>query len=782
MVGVSAKPIALSLLGAMLFFFFLVFMIPLPQRLAYPPSRLIRYEDGQPAHVYLSTDDKWRLPVHVEKVDRRYVNALLSLEDKRFFNHGGVDLLAVLRAVSTNSRTGSVVSGASTITMQLVRIVEQRPRTIWSKVIEALRAVQLEARFSKKQILEFYLQFLPFGGNTEGLESASYALFGHSSEALSHFEISYLLSIPQNPGRYNPSKENEERIRAAVVYVSDRLYANGLLSTAELRQAQETKIPLTKRSFPRNIYHWSDYLSSKYNGEVDIESTIEKPVQDTVERILSIHQEDLRRKNIFNGAVVVIDNFSSEVLSAVGNFDFWDDEHGGQIQGFRIPRSPGSSLKPFIYALGIDGGHIMPSMLVEDIPIRFGGYEPRNYENTYNGLVSIESALVKSLNVPFVNLLQTLGVKRFNEFLSRGGISSLKEESGYYGLSMATGGVEVSLLELTNLYSIFRREGRFKQIRDLKEDYHDPGTSLLSPEASYLTGQAMQIRERPGFMNAALHLQIPDSIMWKTGTSQNHRDAWTIGSNSRYTVGVWLGNFDASPSWFLEGGRTAAPLLFDILRALSTNRNEEIPQPPGLIEIEVCSFSGRIPGPDCPDVKTVLVPQVSVHPESCPYHIAFAIDKETGYHLPPLERRGREWEEQIFLVLPSAVRLWIADKNFIAQEPPKTLPSSQQVNMKAVAPEITVPSHRSIYFLMPSVAAEDQEIPFSANADPSETELSWFVNGKFYGKSKPSERIWFFPELGEHKIRVLDSSGEYDEVVIEIKSVESIGQQTGQGN
>ena len=748
----------------------LAYIMPLPERLSVPASTVIQYRDQSPIYFFLSADDKWRLPVELKKVDPNYVKALLRFEDKRFFHHPGIDPFALARAALLNFRRDRIVSGGSTITMQLVRILEPRPRTYRSKIIECLAALQLETRMSKPQILNSYLQYLPFGGNIEGVESAAYAYFGHNAQALSPFEIAFLLSVPQDPGPRNPSKQNLKERKDAIGEIASRLCAEKIIRPQIVEEIKKTPLPAQFKPFPRNAAHAAVWLARKFPEKKIILTTLRKDLQQVAEKTLNSYREECNRQGVYNGSVVVIDNRTSEVLALVGNFDFWDNEHQGQVIGFLAPRSPGSTLKPFIYALAIDQTIALPSYLVPDIPMRFGGYSPKNYDDRFRGLVRLEDALAQSLNIPFISLLDKIKVEPFLSFLSDCGITTRSDQPGYYGLSIAVGALDVNLIELANLYAMLARQGEYLDYRVILSNEKRQTRAVLSPAATFLTVRALSIKDRPDFPYRREVAELPPQIHWKTGTSSGHRDAWAIGSNPEFTVGVWLGNFDTTPSIALTGGQLAGPILFDLLDALSNRaypENNPHIRPPGLAEVEVCAFSGYLPGKNCPEKKKVLAPISNLPSKTCPFHQNFQVDIKTGYYLPPACRNGRAWTDKTFVVLPATVRRWISDNQLMAPAPPSPLPECQYPATQT-PPKIVAPQSEAVYILIPGLNPNKQQIPLEAETSNRETELTWFVNGKFLAKAPAQQRVWMPPSPGMHQIRVVDYSGHFDQVDIKI--------------
>ncbi len=764
MAGVSRltrRRLALGFAGAcatLLALWLAAWLAPLPERLETAPSKVVYFEDGTTAHVYLAPDDRWRIHVPLDEVDPAYVAALLAFEDRRFFWHPGVDPAALVRAALSNLRAGDVVSGGSTLTMQLVRVLEPRPRTLRSKIVEAARAVQLELRFSKRTLLEYYLQFVPFGRNVEGVEAAALAYFGHRASALSSREIAILLAVPQQPTLRAPSPGNRARLQEAASAVADRLAPAGHARFAEVAEHGVRDVPESLRAFPRLAPHAARWMSEQLPSANALYTTLNRNVQLLAETMAARVRARARDAGIHNIAIVVADQKAGTIEALVGNFEFWDEAHGGQIGGFTVPRSPGSLLKPFIYALAIDRGIAIADSLITDIPVRYPGYAPRNYDGEFQGLVRLEDALAFSLNIPFVNLLEQVGVEPFLGFLHQAGVASLHAEPGYYGLSAAVGGIEITPLEVAHLYAGLARGGTFRRLAwRAAADRADPAR-LLSPGAAWLARQALSKRDRPDFPTRRDAGGTPPDIHWKTGTSFGNHDAWSAGSAGRHTAVVWMGNLDQTPSKALVGADTAAPVLFDVLEGLQGSRPPaHDPAPPDLTGVEVCSFSGRIPTPACPHRKLAWARKSAVPTEPCPYHAKLDVDRESGLALSPSCRAGRDYETRTFLNLPASVSRWMKDQSRSMPEAPSAAPFCATAG--AERPRIVSPTASQTAFLLPGIPADRQEIPLEAETKHPGGRLHWFVDGRFLGTIRADERLWWTPEPGDHELLVTDDSG-----------------------
>ncbi|QRO00381.1 penicillin-binding protein 1C [Archangium violaceum] len=762
---------ALSLLFLVLAVLCAAWLVPLPERLSESHSVLVEYRDGTPAHVFLAPDERWRVPTVLAEVDPAYVQALLALEDKRFHWHGGVDPLAIVRAAVTNVSRGRRVSGASTLTMQLVRVLEPRPRTLTSKLIESLRAAQLELWLSKEEILSAYLQFVPYGRNVEGVEAAALAYFGHRATHLSPAEMATLLAVPQNPNRRFPSPANAARLKVARDDVAQRLFdaralplgPEGARVTAEaaLAEVRATRVPERLTPFPREAPHAAVWLRAQRPGQARLRTTLDAGAQRLVERVMRDAAPELGARGIHNGTAVVVDRERAEVSALVGNFDFFDTEHGGQLAGFATTRSPGSALKPLIYALAIDQGLAGPEQLVADIPAAYGTYAPRNFDGRFQGLVRLEDALSQSLNMPFVKLLQRLGVERFLGALRQTGATSLQPDPGYYGLSAAVGGIELTPLEVAGVYLAIAEDGHARPLKLLEEGRPEASDQVLfSPGAAWLTRRALSLKDRPDFPARRKLTGLPPRVHWKTGTSFGHRDAWAAGSGPRHTAVVWLGNFDNSPSVHLVGAEASGPLLFDILEALGPRgrlEDSDAVVPSELTQVEVCAYSGHLPTEACTQRRMVFARRSHVPTESCPYHQRVEVDVKTGLAVSPACRAGRSTESRVYLTWPASIRRWLVDQHRLLPQPPSYAPGCEPGGALR-APEIISPGHGQVSLLIPGVAADQQEVPLEAEAD-GDRQLTWFVDGAFLASAKADERVWWAPSPGTHEILVSDERG-----------------------
>jgi penicillin-binding protein 1C len=773
--------VSAALLGAAIItvgVFVAAFLTPVPMaRLSVPASTLVYDSQSGLMAAFLAPDDRWRVNVSLDEVSDEFIRMLLSYEDRWFFRHLGVNPLAMCRAIIQNLRTGSIVSGGSTLTMQVARLLDPKPRTIASKVIEIFQAISLELRYSKSDILQMYLNLAPYGGNVEGIGAASLLYFGKCPAELSTGEAALLVALPKAPESLRPDRFSDAA-KAARDEVLRRAVRFGAIDEASCIEALSEPPPTGRRELPLVAPHFTRLMAQQY-GPGRINTTISPNIQTEVQRMLAQHVARLKEDGITNGSVVVIDNLNRSIVAYVGSADFYDAAASGQVDGARAQRSPGSALKPFIYAIAFDRGIITPRFYLEDVPVSYGDYSPQNYSGTHSGLVSAESALSQSLNVPAVNLLAEIGVDSFCNFLRDAGISSLSK-SRAYGLSLAIGGCEVTLLELTTAYSALASGGLLRPPfmvtsaastsppTDAPPAAASAATSagaevrpalrLLSPDSAFLVTEILSNNARPDFPPGWESTSLP-RVAWKTGTSYGHRDAWSIGYSPRYTVGVWIGNFSGKASSKLVGAEAAAPLLFQIMnRLLEGTETEWFRLPETLLKRAVCSLSGMPVGPNCP----VAVQDYSIAGKSservCDLHRTTLIDESTGLRVPDYLRGTDGVAERTYIEWPPAVASWMTATEATGYRPPP-LDSRFARKISGDPPRIVSPIRGREYELRPAVPADQQKVALIAEAGSGIRQLYWFIDGEFVGSAAPGEAVFYTPTYGTHELVCQDELG-----------------------
>jgi penicillin-binding protein 1C len=552
-VAVTAA-VCLILLGA--FTLWVISLGPLPLEQARQVSATVVDRNGKLLRAFAMADGRWRLPVDAKiGVDPAYLKLLLAYEDKRFYSHGGIDPRALVRAALQLGTRGHIVSGGSTITMQLARLMEpRRERSVYAKVRQMVRAVELEHQLSKDEILDLYLALAPFGGNLEGIRAASIAYFGKEPKRLSLAEAALLVALPQSPETRRLDRY-PDTARAARDRVLDRMVEDNVVSRDDAVQAKAVTVPKLRKPMPILAPHSSDAAIATVKDADVIRLTLDANLQKVLEALA--HDRALALGPNISVAIIAVDNESGEVLARIGSPDYFDERRAGQVDMTRAVRSPGSTLKPFIYGLAFEDGFVHPESLIDDRPIRFGSYAPENFDMTFQGTVPVRKALQLSLNVPAIALLDRVGASRLSSRLKQAGTSLILPKDEAPGLAMGLGGVGVTLQDLVQLYAGLARLGSTKPLREITNvrDDRDP-MRLMDQAAAWQVGNVLIGTPPPE--NGA-----HNRIAFKTGTSYGYRDAWSVGFDGKMTIGVWVGRPDGAPVPGLVGRIAAAPILFD---------------------------------------------------------------------------------------------------------------------------------------------------------------------------------------------------------------------------
>lgn len=527
---------------------------PLPQRLTVSTEVLDR--DGALLRAYATPDGYWRLDTNLDAIDPRFVKMLIAYEDKRFFDHSGVDVLALLRAAKQFAGNGRIVSGGSTLSMQLARLIEPREsRSIWAKLRQLFRALQIERRLSKPEILERYLTLAPYGGNLEGVRSASLAYFGKEPRRLSLSESALLVALPQLPERRRPDR-NRDAAEAARDRVLKRMVSAGLIGEREAARAAAEEVAGTRFALPALAPHAADRALRNAPSQQSPQITLSKRVQQGLETVARSSAAKLGSR--VSVAMVLADARTGEVLGEVGSADYFDAARSGWIDMTRASRSPGSTLKPFIYGLAIEQGLVAQETMIEDRPADFAGYRPRNFDMSYQGDVTVRQALQLSLNVPAVRLLDAVGPARLTARFRQAGVTPSLPKDEPPGLAIGLGGVGLSLRDLVQLYTGLANSGKATRLRDGTEAEPPArgGGLILDDRATWQVADMLAgVRPPEGASRRG--------VAYKTGTSYGYRDAWSIGFDGRHVLGVWVGRADSGSVPGLSGYVSAAPILFE---------------------------------------------------------------------------------------------------------------------------------------------------------------------------------------------------------------------------
>jgi len=753
--GVALAALVLPKLGYVV----LCLLFPFPQRhlerLVNPvaaPRVLDR--EGNVLGAFVAADDSWSFPIVLSDVSPRFLQAIIAVEDKRFYCHDGVDTWAAARAAWSNLTRGRTVSGASTLTMQTVRLLEPRRRTLWSKLVEAFRAWQLEGLRPKADILAAYANLAPFGGNLVGVEAASRAYFGKRSRDLTLAEAALLAGLPQAPARLRPDRYPDRALARRNQVLAQMLACRAITPEEHGRACRE---PLPNCRFQiadcrLGSPHFAQLVRQKWPGEAVIRTTLDPRIQHVAEAAVSEAVDGLRAGGVTNGAVVVIENESAALRAMVGSCDFFAQD-GGQVNGATSPRSPGSALKPFTYALAFERGSCLPDTVLGDVPASYTGYEPENYDRDFRGAVTAREALATSLNIPAVRLLREVGHLPLHAFLKQLGLSTLTRDADHYGLALTLGSVEVTLLDLTNAYAALARLGVYRPVRLLEAEPVPEGQRVLSEGAAYLVADVLSDTARLGGKPLWRSARGQMRMAWKTGTSHGHRDAWTVAYTPRHAVGVWLGNFSGRPCRELVGVQAAAPVAARILDALESAAPPAwFPMPAGVGLRPLCAASGMPPGPHCSATNQGLGVATE---RQCSVHVAVKVDKATGARLCPRCLAGRECETRVAESWPVELAAWLRRHGQGSNLLPPHNPQCGESDGRGDPPRVLSPASGQTYVLLPDAPA--QRLPLKATSRSAT--LYWFVNGSLVATAAPLDAAFWPLERGAHTITCADEAG-----------------------
>jgi len=725
-----------------LFVSFILADIIIPFRPDVTYSQVILASDGSILHAYLTPDQKWRMKTGIPDLSTVLQKTIIYKEDKYFYYHFGVNPIAIARAAYINLIRGKRTSGASTITMQVVRLLHPKQRTYSNKILEMFRALQLELHYSKQEILQLYLSLAPYGSNIEGLKAAAMLYFGQTPQALSLAQVVTLSIIPNNPGLLRPGINNpeilKERNRWLYYFGKKHLFEKSIIAAA-LGEPLE----MERHDAPDYVPHFSRQIALRFTGNPCVETFINRRMQEMLENILFNEVRHTSNMNITNASAIIVENKTGNIVAYVGSSDFTDVGSQGQVDGVQALRSPGSTLKPYLYALAIDQGIITPKMKLYDIPSNFNGYRPENYDQTFRGPVSMEHALEQSLNLPAVKLADQIGIDYFKESLVKAGFSWIGEHRRQLGLSVVLGGCGVKLFELTSLYA------ETKPI------------AIFSPAAAFMITEILTQLRRPDLPTQFDNTEHMPHIAWKTGTSYGRHDAWSIGFNTDYTVGVWMGNFSGQGVAELNGSDFAAPLLFEIFNAIGGSQ-KWFAQPGGVDFRLVCAESGLPPDTFCKDqVVDYFIPGISTNQKCRHMKEVFTDPKATiSYCTTCLPANG--YVSSLYPDFSADLLAYFNAQHIPYRKIPPHNPLCSRI-YDSNAPAITSLTDGMEYML---VKATKQQLMLGCSAENGVRKVFWYIDNRFYKAAGPSDNLFFTPPAGNVKISCSDDKGRNSDIRI----------------
>jgi len=756
--AVCASLVAVSLLMCWLY--------PLPQPKPY--SLVITDRHGTFLGAFLANDGTWRLRTAPHEIPERIKRILIEKEDRYFYYHPGFNLLAIGRALVQNIKAGRIISGGSTISMQVARMLNPKERTYWNKFVEIFQALQLEWKYSKDEILQMYLSLVPLGGNIEGLKSASLLYYRTPINRLNVAQLLDLILIPNDPNGLRPDRRPDLLYRMRCERGSDFL-RRGLLSRQDSVVIWRTPAGVSRATIGLTGPHFCLRIKDQHPRSSEVQSSLDSRIQKTVEALVTNHLRPWKARGVKNSAAIVIDNRTMEIVSYVGSESFEDSLASGQVDAVRALRSPGSTLKPFLYALVMDRGILTPKTRLLDVPYDLDGYAAENYEGTYSGFVSAEEALRRSLNIPMIRLLKEVGLTSFGATLDHVGFASLQPQKPRLGLSMIVGGCGVTLEELTTAYASLARGGLYSRARYLKNNDTTglPSERAISEAAAYMITEILSGIDRPDLPNnfeSSVNLPM---VAFKTGTSYGRRDAWCVGYSAEFTVGVWIGNVTGKGVPDLVGSRSATPLLIDIFNAISSPHQKTIlPIPSDVGVRDVCATSGKLATKWCSHVIQDLFSKRHSLNQFCDIDKEYMVSIDSKKHYCVMCVKKHPHKLAVYQEYPPELLTFWKATGRPFRTPPVHDPTCEQLPQGS-GPQILSPIHDMTYLLTHG----EEKIAFYATSGVDVKSHIWYVDDRLLGHKRAGQKFFLKLQDGKHHISCLDERGRLSSIMIVVQSL-----------
>lgn len=744
---------------------FIIWLIIPLKKLNKDYSTVITDKDNKILRVFLNKDEQWYLPPDDNlKIPDKLKTSILYFEDKYFFYHPGINPVSILKSFSENIKKGYISRGGSTITMQVARLNYPQKRTYINKIKEIFNSLKLELIYSKNEILNMYINNAPYGGNIIGYKAASLYYYQKTPDELTWSEACTLAVLPNSPGIISPVSNNQLLINKKNRLL-ELLKINKIIDDETFNLALKEPVPSMINKAPFLAPHLSQLLKDKYKDQKIIKTNIDFQYQNDIEKIVKNYSKHLQNKGIKNISAIIADTQTGKVLTYVGSQDFFDTENKGEVNGVIAPRSTGSILKPFLYALAIDDGLLLPQTLIKDIPTYFGAFSPENADKKYNGLISMEDSLIRSLNVPAVLTLNEYGVYDYYLFLKKAGLSTLFRKSDEYGLTLILGGAEANLFEITSLYSSLGRLGKFYKLKVIPSEEIQEEKQLISHGASNLILNTLKDLKRPDAEYYWQQYESQFKLAWKTGTSFGNRDAWAVGVNPRYTVGVWVGNFNGESNTNLAGSTSAGSLMFDIFNYLPQKNNLQkswFKKDFNNFEmIEICKDTGFKAGMYCNKKTITDKPVNSKNLKICPYHKPVFLSTDNKYQVCSLCWEAGKYKKENFLFYTPDIIDYLRKRGNIINNIPIHNPLCPSVQTKNVL-KITYPTNNAKIFLPRDIGGISQKISFKVSHLNENNKVYWYIDDKFLGITENNHSKSIEIKKGIHNLSVVDENGNKD--------------------
>lgn len=735
-----------------------------------PYSTVIESEEGELLGAKIARDGQWRFPAQ-DSIPEKFKKCIVYFEDEHFYQHPGFNPVAMVKAVKQNHEAGKVVRGGSTLTQQVIRLSRDgKKRSYFEKLIELVLATRLEFRYSKEKIIELYAAHAPYGGNVVGLEMASWRYFGVQPHQLSWAETATLAVLPNAPSLIYPGK-NQQRLLNKRNGLLKKLYEEKVIDKTTYELSILEDLPQKPYDLPQIATHLLQNVAKKEEGQ-RIKTTVKFTLQNRVNQIAGQYYNQYRQSEIYNLAIIIVDVETRNIISYVGNSPT-DKDHQKDVDIITAPRSTGSILKPFLYASMLDAGEILPNTLVPDIPTQIAGYSPKNFDLTYDGAVPAHRALSRSLNIPSVLMLRDHGVYRFYDQLQQFKLRDINKHPNHYGLSLILGGAESNLWDLTKTYagltstmnyftthSAKYRTNEFTELNwtlgkemDFGKESYDKKN--LGAGSIWLTYNAMKEVNRPEGDEAWKFYDSSLEIAWKTGTSFGNRDGWAIGTNSKYVVGVWVGNASGEGRPSLTGVGSAAPILFDVFNLLPRKKWFATPYD-DLEEAEVCQLSGHIAGENCPKIKQ-WIPLKSKQTTVCPYHKMIHLDASQQFQVNSNCEDVDKMVTKPWFVLPPVMELYYKTKHidYVSLPPFR----ADCLGVSSYTMDFIYPKENGKVYLTKNFNGEIQPFVLKVAHSDERAKLFWYLNDKFLGTTQTFHEMSVEAKTGKYYITVTDEAG-----------------------
>lgn len=736
-----------------------------------PTATVITSKNNQLLGAQIATDGQWRFPQN-DQVPEKFKTCIIAFEDAYFYKHPGFNPVSIFKAFRDNLKSDGIKRGGSTITQQVIRLSRKgQSRTYFEKLLEVILSTRLELRESKDQILAYYSSHAPFGGNVVGLDAAAWRYFNRDATQLSWAESATLAVLPNAPSLIYPGKNQEQLLKKRNRLLA-KLLDNHSIDSLTYQLALAENLPQKPYALPQTAPHLLQKAAQTYLGK-RIQTTVDNHLQERVNRIVKTHYKQLKQNGIYNASVLVLDVKTREVMAYVGNTPT-DKLHQKDVDIIDKPRSPGSILKPFLYAAMLDAGDILPNTLVADVPTQFGSYNPENYNKGYDGAVPASHALSRSLNVPSVRMLQEFGLDRFYQYLKKLELKDISQSANYYGLSLILGGAESNLWDLCKSYAALSSTvNHFSETSSeyYSKEYTEPvfiasekvdfgrktsEKTLYDAASIYLTYESLKQVNRPEGDDNWEFYDGSKQIAWKTGTSFGFRDAWAIGTTKDYVVGVWVGNADGEGRPGLVGVQTAAPILFDVFNLLP-NSNWFAKPFDEMREIDICKKSGHRATQNCKDIEQKFVQVAGLKTKPCPYHVLVHVDASEQYQVNSSCEKITDIKHKSWFVLPPLMAYYYKAKNpFYKSLPPFR---ADCLGDNSMSMDFIYPNDNNSVFLPKDFDGTTNELILKIAHSKPETMVFWYLNETFLGSTQDIHEFAIIPKKGKHLITVVDAFG-----------------------